>query len=142
MRSNCSPSPRIAPATRNGPHDSRPPRSPSAIGSVTASAGRLETPRSRPSRSGRGRRPTHSQEAVAYAQRGRGERRRPAFGWDALTPTELDVARHVASGLTNPQVADKLHVGTATVKTHLDHIYAKLGINSRAELAAEVTRRA
>ena len=81
-------------------------------------------------------------EAVAYAQRGRGDHRRETFGWDALTPTELDVAHRVASGLTNPQVAEKLHVGTSTVKTHLDHIYAKLGIKNRTELAAEVTRRA
>ena len=78
-------------------------------------------------------------DIVAYAQRGRGERRRPPFGWDALTPTELEVARHVAAGLTNPQVADKLHVATATIKTHVEHIYTKLGINSRAELAARVT---
>ena len=80
-------------------------------------------------------------DAVAYVLRGRGERRRPAFGWESLTPTELDVARNVARGLTNPQVGERLHIGAATVKTHLEHIYAKLSINSRAELAAQVARR-
>ena len=79
-------------------------------------------------------------DAVAYAQRGRGDRRRPAFGWESLTPTERDVALRVASGSTNRQVAESLHVGIATVKTHLVHIYTKLALNSRAELAAEVTR--
>ena len=80
-------------------------------------------------------------DAIGFALRGRGERRRPAFGWDALTPAELDVARRVAAGGTTPDVATQLHVSRSTVKTHLDHIYAKLGINSRAELATEVTRR-
>jgi len=75
-------------------------------------------------------------DATAYALRGRGDRHRPAFGWRALTPTELDVARHVAGGDTNRQVADRMHVSPSTIKTHLDHIYAKLAINSRAQLAA------
>ena len=38
-------------------------------------------------------------EAIAYAQRGRGERKRPASGWESLTPTENDVVRLVAEGL-------------------------------------------
>jgi DNA-binding CsgD family transcriptional regulator len=58
-----------------------------------------------------------------------------------LTPTELQVAALVEEGLSNPQIAARLLIGRATVKTHLDHAYAKLGIHSRAELAAEVARR-
>lgn len=79
--------------------------------------------------------------AVELAQRMRGERTRPAHGWDSLTPTEERVADRVAEGLTNPQIAEVLFMSRATVKTHLVHIYAKLAITTRAELAAAVARR-
>jgi predicted ATPase/DNA-binding CsgD family transcriptional regulator len=79
--------------------------------------------------------------AVAYAARGRGQRRRPTTGWASLTPTELEVVRLVAQHLTNPQIASRLFVSRATVKTHLVHIFAKLGIDSRSQLAAEAIRR-
>jgi DNA-binding CsgD family transcriptional regulator len=79
-------------------------------------------------------------EACAYAQRARGERRRPTLGWDSLTPTEHDVARLVAEGDTNPEIARKLFMSVNTVKTHLTHIYAKLDIDSRAELTSRVIR--
>ena len=45
-------------------------------------------------------------EAIAYALRGRGERKRPSSGWGSLTPTELDVVRLVADGLPNKDIAD------------------------------------
>jgi len=80
-------------------------------------------------------------EAVAYASRGRGERRRPSSGWASLTPTELEVVRHVAAGRTNPQIAERLFVSRSTVKMHLAHIFTKLGVSTRAELAAAATRR-
>lgn len=79
--------------------------------------------------------------AVAYARRGRGERRRPSSGWSSLTPAEVDVVRLVAQGLTNPQVAERLFITRATVKAHLGHIFPKLGVTTRAELAALATRR-
>jgi DNA-binding CsgD family transcriptional regulator len=44
----------------------------------------------------------------------------------------------VAEGLTNPELAARLYISRATVKTHLEHIFAKLGVRTRAELAAEV----
>jgi DNA-binding NarL/FixJ family response regulator len=75
--------------------------------------------------------------AVAYAQRARGERKRPTAGWHSLTPTEVAVVRHVAAGLTNKQIGRELLMGAETVKTHLAHIYDKLGIRSRTTLAAE-----
>ncbi len=56
-------------------------------------------------------------------------------GWAALTSSELAVARLVAEGLTNREVADRLFVSPHTVNTHLRHVFAKLGINSRVELA-------
>ncbi|HEV2254605.1 MAG TPA: LuxR C-terminal-related transcriptional regulator [Streptosporangiaceae bacterium] len=79
--------------------------------------------------------------AVAYARRARGERRRPSFGWDSLTPTELEVVRLAAAGLTNPAIGERLFISRGTVKTHLLHVFAKLGVHTRAELAAAAIRR-
>ena len=78
--------------------------------------------------------------AVAYARRARGERRRPGFGWDSLTPTELEVVRLAAAGLTNPAIGERLFISRGTVKTHLLHVFAKLGVHTRAELAAAAIR--
>ncbi|HEX8067891.1 MAG TPA: LuxR C-terminal-related transcriptional regulator [Thermoleophilaceae bacterium] len=80
-------------------------------------------------------------EAVEWASGSDGWRRRAPSGWDGLTPTEVEVARRVAAGLTNAEVAAALFVSPATVKTHLRHAYAKLGIRNRTELAAEAARR-
>ena len=80
-------------------------------------------------------------DALAYARRGSGERKRPATGWDALTPTELQVANLVAHGLTNPQIAERLLMSRATVKTHVSHCLTKLAMATRSEIAAEATRR-
>jgi DNA-binding NarL/FixJ family response regulator len=74
-------------------------------------------------------------DAVATVTRGRGPRGRPATGWESLTPTELDVARLVAGGLSNPEVAKRLYMSRSTVKTHLSHIYAKLDVTNRIQLA-------
>ena len=71
----------------------------------------------------------------------RGRRARPKFGWDSITPSEQAVIDLVAKGLTNPQISKHLFVSRHTVDTHLKHVYAKLGMSSRVELAAEVARR-
>jgi len=81
-------------------------------------------------------------QATAYATRARGQRRRPASGWPSLTPTETEVVQLLAQGLTNPQIAERLFISRATVKTHLIHVFSKLGVTTRAQLAAEATRRA
>ena len=70
-----------------------------------------------------------------------GGRQRPATGWSSLTPTELDVVRLVAQGLTNPEIGDRLFIGRGTVKTPIAHVFAKTGVSTRAELATEATKR-
>jgi DNA-binding CsgD family transcriptional regulator len=78
--------------------------------------------------------------AATWAARGRAElgrvsgRRREER--DALTPGEDRVAQLVASGKTNREVAEELFVSPRTVESHLTRIYLKLGLRSRAELAA------
>jgi DNA-binding NarL/FixJ family response regulator len=57
-----------------------------------------------------------------------------ANGVDALTVSERRVAELAAQGHSNPKIAQALFVTRKTVETHLGHIYAKLGIASRAEL--------
>lgn len=55
-----------------------------------------------------------------------------------LSPRELDVARLVATGLKNAEVAERLGLSARTVTSHLDHIYARLGITSRAALTRHI----
>jgi class 3 adenylate cyclase/DNA-binding CsgD family transcriptional regulator len=84
----------------------------------------------------------------ARAERGRpgpgrhgqiGVERWPAT--NALTRAEAAVARLVAEGLSNPQIANRLYISRHTAETHMKHIFAKLGVSSRAELAARVASR-
>jgi DNA-binding CsgD family transcriptional regulator len=57
---------------------------------------------------------------------------------EELSAREMEVARLVASGLTNPAIAAELFVSLATVKTHVSHILTKLGLESRVQLASWV----
>jgi len=81
-----------------------------------------------------------TEEAIAYARRGRGQRKRPTSGWGSLTPTELDVVRLVSEGLANKDIAARLFVSARTVQTHLTHVYTKLGLSSRVQLVQEAAR--
>ena len=83
--------------------------------------------------------PSDPLRAVAIA-RSRGRRSSGRFGWTSLTPTERKVAALAAQGLTNRTIADRLHCSAGTVKSHLEHIYAKTGIANRTELAADRDR--
>jgi DNA-binding CsgD family transcriptional regulator len=66
---------------------------------------------------------------------------RPAFGWDSLTDTERRIAGLVAQGLSNRQVAGRVFLSTHTVAFHLRHVFCKLGITSRVQLARIAARR-
>ena len=59
---------------------------------------------------------------------------------DLLTPREAEVVGLVGMGASNAEIAQALHVGLPTVKTHLVHIYAKLGVTSRTRLALVADR--
>ncbi len=70
-----------------------------------------------------------------------GTRKRPASGWDALTPTERRVVSLVSDGLTNGRIGERLFISPRTVQTHLRSAFDKLGATSRAEVVAEAIRR-
>jgi DNA-binding NarL/FixJ family response regulator len=80
------------------------------------------------------------EEAVAYAQRGRGERAGATHGWVSLSPVERQVAELASRGLSNPDIGRELFISRHTVKVHLSHAYAKLGVANRTELARLAAR--
>ena len=64
-----------------------------------------------------------------------GAKIRPVTGWGSLTVAENRVARLAAQGRTNKQIAEQLYLSPYTVATHLKHIFTKLEVTSRVELA-------
>ncbi|WP_327640335.1 LuxR C-terminal-related transcriptional regulator [Kribbella sp. NBC_00482] len=89
-----------------------------------------------PTQPSQGEPPLPLDEAVAYARRTRGARGRPSSGWASLTPTEEQVVALAVEGLSNPEIGERLFMSRGTVKTHLAHVYAKLGVANRTELAS------
>ncbi len=81
------------------------------------------------------------EEAMTQAIKGRRRRGRPAAGWNSLTETEQQLTALVAQGLTNRDIAQRQLISPGTVKTHLSHIFAKLGLAGRRELAREAWQR-
>jgi DNA-binding CsgD family transcriptional regulator len=77
---------------------------------------------------------------LGIRQGARGLRSRPESGWDSLTPSERAVSQLVAEGLTNRDVGRRLHISPHTVNTHLRHVFQKLSVSTRAELAGKVAR--
>jgi DNA-binding CsgD family transcriptional regulator len=67
---------------------------------------------------------------------------RPAFGWASLTDTERRIADLVAQGLSNREVGGRLFLSAHTVAFHLRHIFWKLDIGSRVQLARIVAEQA
>ena len=91
----------------------------------------------------------HACGAKPLAERARTEllatgarpRRLALQGSDALTPSERRVADLASQGRTNRQIAQALFVTTATVETHLRHVFRKLDVSGRGELADRLTTR-
>ena len=70
------------------------------------------------------------------------ELRQRAKGDSALpSPRELETVRMIAEGLSVPQIAAKLHLAPTTVRTHVQNLYAKLGVSDRGAAVAEAMRR-
>lgn len=59
-----------------------------------------------------------------------------------LTPAEQEVSKLIVEGASNPEIAGYLGISRHTVESHLKHIFVKLGIGSRVQLAVLLTRRA
>ena len=72
-------------------------------------------------------------DELAKASRGRGREQEP---WRPLTVREFEVARLIAEGMTNAEIAATLSVAPKTVSAHVEHILAKLGVARRTEVAA------
>jgi DNA-binding CsgD family transcriptional regulator len=87
------------------------------------------------------RRAEHRLRPLGIRRGQRGPRRRPAFGWAALTSTELAVAELVAAGLANSAIAARLYMSRSNVQTHVSHILAKLNAHSRVDIARQAAER-
>jgi DNA-binding CsgD family transcriptional regulator len=68
----------------------------------------------------------------------RAKHRQARVGWNSLTPTETTIAKLVADGLPNREIADRLVLSPRTVGTHVSHILGKLSVRSRIDIAREV----
>jgi DNA-binding NarL/FixJ family response regulator len=87
-------------------------------------------------------RAAHRGESVlspSVAGRLMGRARRPAT--DAISPRELEVIKLIAGGANNREAAAKLFVSEATIKTHLLHVFEKLGVRDRAAAVSEAYKR-
>jgi DNA-binding NarL/FixJ family response regulator len=80
-------------------------------------------------------------EAVAEARQAPVDGPSAQRDWSSLTETEQQVAALAAEGLTNPEIAGVLFLSLGTVKAHLAHVFRKLEITRRRELARALGRR-
>ena len=71
----------------------------------------------------------------------RGRHRQAAAGWESLTESEAKVARLVADGLANREIAERLVLSVRTVESHVSHVLAKLGMRSRVDIVRGSRRR-
>jgi DNA-binding NarL/FixJ family response regulator len=78
--------------------------------------------------------PTVTRRLIAEFARRMPPARPPARELDGVTDREREVLTLVARGLSNPEIAEHLHLSPATVKTHIGHLLAKLGARDRAQL--------
>lgn len=80
--------------------------------------------------------------AAGISMRPRHAPARATHGWDSLTESERTIVGLVGEGLTNSDIGARLFVSRRTVESHLGRVYTKLGLSTRAQLVAEVVRRA
>lgn len=66
--------------------------------------------------------------------------REPPKTWERFTPREREVLQLIAEGETTPKIATRLQVSETTVRTHVQHMHTKLGVNTRAALVARGLR--
>lgn len=78
--------------------------------------------------------------AMGVRRRAGGPVARQRTGWESLSPTERKVVSLVAEGLSNREVGERLFISRRTVETHLSHVFAKLGLSSRAAVASAAAR--
>jgi len=76
------------------------------------------------------------QRRLVAAAMGGGQQPKATEPVDGLTPREIDVLRLIAAGLSNTEIARKLVVSEATVKTHVNHLFAKANLRDRAQAVA------
>jgi DNA-binding CsgD family transcriptional regulator len=67
--------------------------------------------------------------------RGRTPAPRATHGWESLSPKEHEVVSLIADGLSNPEIADRLFISRRTVESHLSHVFRKLDLSNRTQLA-------
>ena len=79
----------------------------------------------------------HNSPAMEERASANSQRRLESFG---LTRREIEILHLVAQGKTNKEIAADLYISPLTVRTHLEHLYQKLGVGSRTEAAAFVLR--
>ena len=79
--------------------------------------------------------------ATYGAQRAHGRPDPAAARWPELTASEFAVVRLVTEGASDREVAQRLYISAHTVNSHLRHVFAKLGIRSRVELARQAGER-
>jgi pimeloyl-ACP methyl ester carboxylesterase/DNA-binding CsgD family transcriptional regulator len=76
----------------------------------------------------------------AALRRHKAKRHKAGFGWESLSESENAIVALVEAGLTNREIASRLHLSVKTVESHIHHVFDKLGVDSRARLAAEAAR--
>jgi DNA-binding CsgD family transcriptional regulator len=80
--------------------------------------------------------PFANRSRVELRAAGEASHKRPSADWDQLSPQELQIAQLVAEGLSNKQIGERLFLSHRTIASHLYRIFPKLGVTSRAQLAA------